>query len=220
MKRLLGSSITFLSLLFVGNASAAIVTDVNGTDLNVITTVTSILDPEYTPTNPRTGVNIAESYGENSLVFDKTIEIEDSDDWANGWSSLYVNLQVTNDTNYAWSGYKVEFWNADFTSSFPITLLSVNLSPYFGNDIFDQSTGFSGGTEIIFWSDTIRQNPGETNNVWFRWDWGNPLDYQGPGTVLGVRQIASVVPIPAALPLFGSALGLMGFLGWKRKKTL
>ncbi len=27
-------------------------------------------------------------------------------------------------------------------------------------------------------------------------------------------------PIPAALPLFVSALGLMGFTGWKRKKTL
>ncbi len=29
----------------------------------------------------------------------------------------------------------------------------------------------------------------------------------------------NAVPIPAALPLFGSALGLMGFVGWKRKKT-
>ncbi len=29
----------------------------------------------------------------------------------------------------------------------------------------------------------------------------------------------STVPIPAALPLFGSALGLMGFIGWKRNKA-
>ncbi len=29
----------------------------------------------------------------------------------------------------------------------------------------------------------------------------------------------TVIPIPAALPLFGSALALMGFVGWKRKKT-
>jgi len=29
-----------------------------------------------------------------------------------------------------------------------------------------------------------------------------------------------VVPIPAALPLFLSALGMMGFAGWKRKKTV
>ena len=29
----------------------------------------------------------------------------------------------------------------------------------------------------------------------------------------------SPVPLPAALPLFGSALGLMGFLGWRRRKA-
>lgn len=30
----------------------------------------------------------------------------------------------------------------------------------------------------------------------------------------------SVVPIPAALPLFGSALGLMGFIGWRKRKQV
>lgn len=28
----------------------------------------------------------------------------------------------------------------------------------------------------------------------------------------------SAVPIPAALPLFGTGLGIMGFIGWRRKK--
>ncbi len=28
------------------------------------------------------------------------------------------------------------------------------------------------------------------------------------------------VPIPAALPLFGSAIGLFGFLGWRKKKQV
>ena len=28
----------------------------------------------------------------------------------------------------------------------------------------------------------------------------------------------SVVPIPAALPLFGSALGFLGFVGWRKKR--
>ncbi len=31
--------------------------------------------------------------------------------------------------------------------------------------------------------------------------------------------IVGTVPIPAAFPLFGSVLGLIGFLGWKRKKA-
>ena len=29
----------------------------------------------------------------------------------------------------------------------------------------------------------------------------------------------AATPIPAALPLFGTALGLMGFFGWRRKST-
>jgi hypothetical protein len=111
---------------------------------------------------------------------------------------MYLNLQVTNNTNYAWSGYHIEFWNADFTSRFPITLLAVNTSPLFGNDIFDESTDVFFGSDIDFRSDTFRQNPGETNNIWFRWDWGNPLDYHGPGTVLGIRQIATTILIPSA----------------------
>jgi hypothetical protein len=32
-------------------------------------------------------------------------------------------------------------------------------------------------------------------------------------------QVVAATPIPAALPLFASALGGLGFLGWKRRKT-
>jgi hypothetical protein len=28
----------------------------------------------------------------------------------------------------------------------------------------------------------------------------------------------SAVPIPAALPLFGTGLGILGFLGWRRRR--
>lgn len=31
-------------------------------------------------------------------------------------------------------------------------------------------------------------------------------------------QAASVVPVPAALPLFGTGLAIMGFVGWRRKR--
>jgi hypothetical protein len=51
----------------------------------------------------------------------------------------------------------------------------------------------------------------------------------GPGIVIGAstdqfqsetgnQVIASATPIPAALPLFASVLGGMGFLGWRRKR--
>ncbi len=37
---------------------------------------------------------------------------------------------------------------------------------------------------------------------------------------VGNAQIASVAttPLPAALPLFATGLGLMGLLGWRRKR--
>ncbi len=38
-------------------------------------------------------------------------------------------------------------------------------------------------------------------------------------TIDNLSQANAVVPIPATLPLFGSALGLMGFIGWKRRKA-
>ena len=46
-----------------------------------------------------------------------------------------------------------------------------------------------------------------------------PLAYQltGPGFLSKETLELSAIPIPAALPLFGSVLGLMGIAGWKRK---
>ena len=43
--------------------------------------------------------------------------------------------------------------------------------------------------------------------------------YNLPGiTVTGILHQPAVTPIPAALPLFASALGGMGFVGWRRHK--
>ena len=30
----------------------------------------------------------------------------------------------------------------------------------------------------------------------------------------------SPIPLPAALPLFGTGLGIMGFIGWRRKRRI
>lgn len=43
------------------------------------------------------------------------------------------------------------------------------------------------------------------------------LDGQGQAALYDLRLTA--VPLPAALPLFAGALGLFGFLGWRRKKA-
>lgn len=39
-------------------------------------------------------------------------------------------------------------------------------------------------------------------------------------TIQAIGSTASVVPVPAALPLFGTGLAVMGFIGWRRKRKL
>ena len=221
-----------LIVLAMGDhAYAATVSDIYNIDLNVITSATAIADPVGFS---RTGVNVAESYGESALIpytsqggyavvnsasqfFDKTVTITASDQHTD-WDSMYINLQITNNTPYAWSDYHLIFYNQDFTQKRGLTLLSVNASSYFGNQVFDHSTtyGYLGGTEIDFWSTTQTQQPGQTNNIWLRWDWGNPLDKYAVGNTIGIRQVATVVPIPGAMWLFGS--GLLGLIGVARRK--
>jgi len=49
------------------------------------------------------------------------------------------------------------------------------------------------------------------NNGGIQINWDN-VRLDGPGTSVGV------VPLPAALPLFGTGLAVMGFVGWRRKR--
>ena len=218
-------------LTLSSNVYAASVVDVYNGDLNVLTNVTAINDPVG---SGRTGVNVVESYGENHMVaypsrdgaaivngqgqfFDKTLTITQSDQHTN-WDSMYINLQVTNNTPYKWSDYHVEFYSADFTKTFGITLLNASGTGLYGNSIFDQTTVNPFQGKYDFWSNTAVQNPGQTNNLWFRWDWGNPLEPYPVGYTIGVRQVATtVIPIPGAIWLLGSAL--LGLAGLKIKKV-
>ena len=225
--------LTAALLTLSGNVYAASVVDVYNNDLNVITHVIAINDPVGFS---RTGVNVEESYGESTLIsypsqggkavvnaalqyFDKTVTIAASDQHSD-WDSMYINLKITNNTPYPWSDYHLIFYNQNFTQKLGLTLLSVNTSPYFGNELFDKSTtyGYLGGSEIDFWSNTATQNPGQTNNIWLRWDWGNPLDDHAVGYTIGIRQVATtVIPIPGAIWLLAS--GLLGLAGLKINKV-
>jgi len=55
-------------------------------------------------------------------------------------------------------------------------------------------------------------NPDQT----FTWTWGQGM----PDQSFTINTSVSVIPLPATLPLFGSGLGALGLLGWRRKRRV
>jgi len=57
---------------------------------------------------------------------------------------------------------------------------------------------------------------------------GSPLSLFAGDHIVGffspnefeIDGLATVVPLTAALPLFGTGLGILGFLGWRRRRKL
>ena len=50
---------------------------------------------------------------------------------------------------------------------------------------------------------------------------GSGSGFAGPGVWSGrLEDQFSVIPLPAAIPLFATGLGVLGLLGWRRKRTL
>jgi len=43
-------------------------------------------------------------------------------------------------------------------------------------------------------------------------------NYFNPTGLAGGVQVVSAVPLPAALPLYGAGIAVMGFMGWRRKR--
>lgn len=80
---------------------------------------------------------------------------------------------------------------------------------YYANELYQQGRGFLHD----FYGVSFGASPAVNGNYAYdksiqRIDWSSAL----------VRSDVSAVPIPAALPLFGTGLALMGFLSWRRKR--
>ncbi len=104
-----------------------------------------------------------------------------------------------------------------FFNPFPEYLILKNLDfvggvPLVGFELFD--TGVLQNLSVL--STT-------SNSVTIRWDSGNAgSSYAAGDTLIAGRFLTEVsaVPLPAALPLFGSGLAVLGFLGWRRKRKV
>jgi hypothetical protein len=127
-----------------------------------------------------------------------------------------VQLGVVLSTQGDWM---VGFRQADFDAGKFNLLDSRNLSNITNISIFDQialmlSKSNDASNEITASFELIDlQNT--SNNLLIGLN-GNPTIFNGELWTRAGFTAFQVVPVPAALPLFGSALGLMSFLGWRR----
>lgn len=122
------------------------------------------------------------------------VQIEKVNASSGSSNSANLNLIVTQDALDAKSGT----WNIDGYASFNPVMFVLKGGPTFSAFLMDP--GFTSGT----------------------WDTMSNQDGSGalePGlSHFTIYAVTTVVPLPAALPLFASGLGLLGFMGWRRKQ--
>ena len=111
---------------------------------------------------------------------------------------------MTNNTPYVWSDYHyfVLAQAPQITNANP-AVLNPEIAP----------DGFS----VSFYADQANKliNPGDTQDFVLSFDTSDLTE----GYSFNLRQIATAVPVPAALPLFGTGLlGLIG-LGWRKIRS-
>jgi hypothetical protein len=72
----------------------------------------------------------------------------------------------------------------------------------------------TGGTPAPIFIADVQEAAGPTGTVGFTDQCGDVS-----GTSCGTTTTTSVTPLPAALPLFGTGLGALGLVGWRRKRN-
>lgn len=146
------------------------------------------------------------------------------------------NFGMSGDTGVLTGGFKFDDFgdaNPNDGSFFDVNLMLTGTGIFANNIFAPVSVPFS-STSIL----TVPANSGPGSIVLdaipsvlgfgFAFNGGNSADIFGvtlfPGVIESeteglqfVSTAPAVVPVPAALPLFGTGLAIMGFLGWRRK---
>lgn len=204
---LIGLAIT---LFLVGQVGAVSITDLDLTDLNIITSsheddaLNELLvfedynEKHLIPYPSHDGYGIVNNAGG---FFDKRIDFT-LDDLDGPWM---FDFRVHNTTPWEWSDYHFEFWNEDFTSQYQnFPLLSWD-NDIFQNDSFD-------GSIVQFWAPDW-QAVCETSQSLLLIDLS--LVNAGQAGSFGIRQVATTVPEPCTLLLLGT--GLAGIVRYRKK---
>ena len=225
----------FMSLMTAGmfnsaNAGTLTFTDLNLGDAMSITGVT----------NTANGVTVTESYGESHMIpYTSLVPIfPDAKDTAlvtsahtyfdkvvtySGFASgdlAEFQFEITNNTKHNWWDYHYEIWNEDFTARQQAPWASPN--PNSGNLPTLYSDQFTGlvihpnvATFHSFAGSGEKHLKGELGIYTLRMELYS-FTNSGSGT-LGLRQIATTVPEPASMAIFG--LGFSFVMASRRKRT-
>ena len=225
----------FMSLMTVGMFNTAKAGTITVSDLNLgdAMSITGI-------TNTATGVTMTENYAESTLIpytslvpiypdagnmaivtptstyFDKVVTYSGI---ASGELTEF-QFEITNNTPYNWRDYHYEIWNEDFTARQQAPWASPN--PNSGNLPTLYSDQFTGlvihpnvATFHSFAGSGERHLIGEMGIYTLRMELYS-FTNSGSGT-LGLRQIATTVPEPASMAIFG--LGFSFVMASRRKRA-
>jgi hypothetical protein len=184
------------NVVYTGTDTNYAVTSVSGNDVKEDYNAQSLIP--FTSHDGNAVVDL-DSTG-SPIYFDKVMVFNDKNDLKKNFE---ITWDITNTTPYTWSDYHFILANegqsitkaqsADFKG---VTITDPTLITFF----YDPPGG-----QLI--------DPGDTLHVNFTLD----TSALSLGDDIELRQIATAVPLPAALPLFGTGLLGLGLLGWRRK---
>jgi hypothetical protein len=194
--------------------------------ISIFVKVTSVEPPPFSPLSPKFASGMT---GQIDLGIDQST----ADGSANPKLGLYSNAITSLSGSFS-NGFT-------FSATTPGTLtvydnyfgtngasLSANLPNTFGVNGYSTTSILFNlfGNPGIVSGDAIPDFPGLlslTTQADFALGFLNPSIFNFAavrGTITAITTQTAVTPVPAALPLFISALGGLGFVGWRRRKSV